>query len=246
MNYYYIDTCYEAIENTKKMNEMNRHRDRSLGSSEGKALSYILQFINRFNKAVVQMNNRQYSESLKSIQFVISSKPDLTEGYYIMGITCNKIRDFEKSVPSLERAAWLIKRGYRKEISAIDVFTALYDSYVNQQPPDHNNGMRALEHLLFLYPNDLRQLFNYYHIKQYISALNGLVPLKRQAFMKLQSQKDKYITIAKEGILPPLTPIRASVMASLSLQSEVNALYEVYAHATAKNKQYKHPAVKGK
>lgn len=191
------------------------------------------------------MNNRQYDEAIKNVQTVISLQPDLTEGYYILGMTCNKIRDFGKSVPALERAAWLIKRGFRKEISVIDVFTALYDSYVNQQPPDHNNGMRVLEHLLLLYPNDLRQLFNYYHIKQYISSLNGLVPLKRHAVQKLLTQKEKYINIIKTGVLPPLTPIRASVMASLPFQTEVNSLYLEYAHKMADYKTYSHKAVKG-
>ena len=191
------------------------------------------------------MNNMQYQESIKNLQFVIASQPELTEAYYILGSVYNRLRDFSKSVPLLERATWLIKRGYRKEISVIDVFTVMYDAYVNQQPPDHNNGLRVLEHLLLLYPNDLRQLFNYYHIKQYISSLNGLLPLKHRAMQELINQKDKYMMIAQTNVLPPLTPIRASVFASMPFLSEVNELYSVYAHSSADKQLFKQKPVKG-
>ena len=191
------------------------------------------------------MNARQYDEALKNLAFAVSSLPTLTEGYYIMGLTYIRIRDFPKAVASLERAGYLMKRGYRKEISVIDVFTAMYDSYVNQQPPDHNNGLRVLEQLLLLYPNNLRQLFNHYHIKQYISSLNNLLPLKRRAIEELHSQEEKYLKDINTGVLPPLTPIRASVFASMSLLTEVNKHYEIYSHILAEHKQYKHKPVKG-
>lgn len=191
------------------------------------------------------MNNRQFDEAIKNLMFAINGHPDLTEGYYILGLTYTKLREFPKAIVALERACWLIKRGFRKEITVVDVFTAMYDAYVNQQPPDHNNGLRVLEHLLLLYPNDLRQLFNHYHIKQYISSLNNLVPLKRKAIEAMYSQKDKYLKKIQTGVLPPLTPIRASVFASMEFQSDVNKLYEVYAHANSNHKSYQHKAVKG-
>ena len=57
------------------------------------------------------MNNMQYQESIKNLQFVIAAQPELTEAYYILGSVYNRLRDFSKSVPLLERAVWLIKRG---------------------------------------------------------------------------------------------------------------------------------------
>lgn len=227
------------------MNEADRHRDRSLGPAAGKAYFFSFSLIPSFNLGVSQMNARQYEEALKNLAFAINSLPNLTEGYYIMGLTYIRLRDFPKAVASLERAGYLMKRGYRKEISVIDVFTAMYDSYVNQQPPDHNNGLRVLEQLLLLYPNNLRQLFNHYHIKQYISSLNNLLPLKRRAVQELHTQEEKFLKDIHKGVLPPLTPIRASVFASMSLLSEVNKHYEIYSHILAEHKLYKHKAVKG-
>lgn len=168
----------------------------------------------------------------------------MTECYYMMGRVYEKMGDSPTAIRLLEKGASLMKRGNRLEVSVVDLFTALYDNYVNLSPPDHNGGMRALEQLLALYPRDLKQLFNYYHLKQYISSLKRLVPLKREALRAFDNQFDKYAKIAEGGGVPPLQPIRASVFASMEEQSKVNALYAKY----VKGKdafEYKHAPVRG-
>ena len=62
---------------------------------------------------------------------------------------------------------------------------------------------------------------------------------------ELINQKDKYLAIAQTDVLPPLTPIRASVFASMPFLSEVNELYSVYAHSTADKHLFKQKLVKG-
>lgn len=168
----------------------------------------------------------------------------MSECYYMMGSVYGRMGDAPTAIRLLEKSASLVKRGNRLEVNVVDLFTVLYDNYVGLSPPDHNGGMRALEQLLALYPRDLKQLFNYYHLKQYISSLKRLVPLKREAIRAFDNQFDKYAKIAEGGVIPPLQPIRASVFASMQEQSKVNMLYAKY----VKGKdafEYKHAPVKG-
>lgn len=198
----------------------------------------------RFNKAVAELNSGQLDACLRDLQSVLMDYPSMSECYFIMGKAYIKMNDLSKSIIALEKAASLVKRGYRLEVDIIDLFTSLYDAYVGLIPPDHNSGIRMEEQMLSLYPKDLRQLFNYYHIKQYTSSLNGLVPLKRRSIRSLSTQHAEYEEAAKNGLIPPLTPIRASVMVSMEEQNEVNSLYREYILSQTKSKQFHHRSVK--
>ena len=186
-----------------------------------------------------------YSGSLSLISQVLSSLPDLSEGYFILGKVYQKMNDFARSVTALEASLRLAKRGHRLELVVPDLLSALYDAYVGLSPPDHTGGMRTLEQTLALYPTDLQQLFSFYHIKQYISSLHGLVPLRRRAVDQLLLQKEKYMALARKGEIPPLTPIRASVMLSMEIQKEVNALYQEYI-LSSRASGIRHRAIRGK
>lgn len=195
---------------------------------------------------MTELNNGQLDAALRDVQSVLMDYPSMSECYFIMGKVYIKMNDYSKAVIALEKACSLVKRGYRLEVDIIDLFTTLYDSYVGLIPPDHNSGIRVEEQMLALYPSDLRQLFNYYHIKQYISSLNGLVPLKRRSMRALFKQHDEYEQAAKSGVIPPLTPIRASVMVSMEEQNEVNSLYRDYVLSQTKYAVFKHKRMKNR
>ena len=212
----------------------------------GNCYSYFLLMTIRFNTAVAELNSGQLDACLRHLQAVLMDYPSMSECYFIMGKAYIKMNDYAKAIIALEKAASLVKRGHRLEVDIIDLFTSLYDAYVGLIPPDHNYGIRMEEQMLSLYPSDLRQLFNYYHIKQYVSSLNGLVPLKRRSIRALSTQHNEYEQAAKNGMIPPLTPIRASVMVSMEEQNEVNSLYREYILSQTKSKQFKHKPVKNR
>ena len=132
------------------------------------------------NLAVAQLNANQLSESLQNVQEIIAVKPTFTEAYYVMSKVYQKLDESASAIAAAEKAVSLLKRGHCLEVKVIELFTTLYDAYV-MQPPDHFGGMRSIEQILSLYPHNLAQLFNYFHIKNYISSLQGLLPLKRHA-----------------------------------------------------------------
>lgn len=162
----------------------------------------------------------------------------MSEAYYIMAKDYIGLNDHATAVVAAEKAASLVKRGYRLELNIIDLFTTLYDAYVGCSPPNHNGGMRAEEQILALYPEDLHQMFGYLHIKQYISSLNGLLPLRRRALQALHDRHDFYEDACKKGSHPPLVPIRASVMVDLEKQTELNKLYRTYVLSQTKGKSF--------
>ena len=116
--------------NTKKSQEMNRHRDRSILSGPGVAFAFPSSLTGSFNKAVSELNSGDYSSCHRHLQEVLSTYPSMSECYYIMGKAFLKQSDASRSVVALEKAASLVKRGFRLEVQIIDLFTALYDAYV--------------------------------------------------------------------------------------------------------------------
>ena len=236
--------------NTKKSQEMNRHRDRSILSGPGVAFAFPSSLTGSFNKAVSELNSGDYSSCHRHLQEVLSTYPSMSECYYIMGKAFLKQSDASRSVVALEKAASLVKRGFRLEVQIIDLFTALYDAYVAhadlQIPPDHNGGLRAEQQMLSLYPGDLRQLFSYYHIKQYTSSLDGLPTLLRHSMQTFQKEEKNILRESDAGKLPPITPIRASVMASVSEQNEINAVYERYILARIKGETRKRTSIRSR
>ena len=232
--------------NTKKSQEMNRHRDRSILSGPGVAFAFPSFLTGSFNKAVSELNSGDYSSCHRHLQEVLSTYPSMSECYYIMGKAFLKQSDASRSVVALEKAASLVKRGFRLEVQIIDLFTALYDAYVAQIPPDHNGGLRAEQQMLSLYPGDLRQLFSYYHIKQYTSSLDGLPTLLRHSMQTFQKEEKNILRESDAGKLPPITPIRASVMASVSEQNEINAVYERYILARIKGETRKRTSIRSR
>ena len=240
------DTCYDAKGNGKKAQEMNRRRDRSILPGPGTALAFLSTLSDSFNKAVAELNSGDYSACHRHLQEVLSTYPSMSECYYIMGKAFLKQSDASRSVVALEKAASLVKRGFRLEVQIIDLFTALYDAYVAQIPPDHNGGLRAEQQMLSLYPRDLRQLFSYYHIKQYTSSLDGLPALLRHSMQAFQKEEKNILIESDAGKLPPITPIRASVMASVSEQNEINAVYERYILARIKGETRKRTSIRSR
>ena len=175
---------------------------------------------------------------------MLATYPSMSECYYMMGRVYEKMEEHTTAILVIEKAVSLVKRGNRLEVNIIDLFTSLYDNYVALSPPDHHGGMRALEQVVAMFPTNIKQLFNYYHIKQYISALKRLVPLKREALRAFDDQFDKYMAIARTGVMPPLAPIRASVFAPMEEQTKVNHMFGEYIYARDKFK-YQHAPVKG-
>ena len=200
---------------------------------------YVLSsLIPSFYSALDNLNSAQYAKSLSDIQTVLAALPTMAEAYYIMAKDYIGLNDFATATVAAEKAASLIKRGYRLELNIIDLFTTLYDAYVGCSPPNHNGGMRAEEQILALYPDDLHQMFGYLHIKQCISSLNGLVPLRRRAIKALHDRHAFYEDACKKGSNPPLIPIRASVMVGMDEQTDVNKLYRTYVLSQTKGKQF--------
>ena len=199
---------------------------------------HLPSFTLSFYSALDNLNSAQYTKSLNDLQTVLAALPNMAEAYYIMAKDYIGLNDFATATIAAEKAASLIKRGYRLELNIIDLFTTLYDAYVGCSPPNHNGGMRAEEQILALYPDDLHQMFGYLHIKQYISSLNGLVPLRRRAIKALHDRHAFYEDACKKGSNPPLIPIRASVMVGMDEQTDVNKLYRTYVLSQTKGKQF--------
>lgn len=196
------------------------------------------------NTAIAQLNANQLSESLQNVQEVLAVNPSFTEAYYVMSKAYQKLGESAAAIAAAEKATSLFKRGYCLEVKAIELFTTLYDAYV-MQPPDHFGGMRSIEQLLSLYPHNLAQLFNYFHIKNYISSLKGLLPLKRRAVEELLSERETIAENARHRVIPPLVPIRASVMVNMDVQTEVNQLFGLYLRSLFKS-EYKHAQVRNR
>ena len=189
------------------------------------------------NLAVAQLNANQLSESLQNVQEIIAVKPTFTEAYYVMSKVYQKLGESASAIAAAEKAVSLLKRGHCLEVKVIELFTTLYDAYV-MQPPDHFGGMRSIEQILSLYPHNLAQLFNYFHIKNYISSLQGLLP-------ELLAEKEAIAEEARHGVIPPLVPIRSSVMVNMDVQTEVNELFGLYLRSLFKS-EYKHAQVRNR
>lgn len=196
------------------------------------------------NLAIAQLNANQLSESLQNVQEIIAVKPTFTEAYYVMSKIYQKLAESASAIAAAEKAVSLLKRGHCLEVKVIELFTTLYDAYV-MQPPDHFGGMRSIEQILSLYPHNLAQLFNYFHIKNYISSLQGLLPLKRHAIEELLAEKETIAEEARRGVIPPLVPIRSSVMVNMDVQTEVNKLFGLYLRSMFKS-EYKHAQVRNR